>query len=45
MEDIIAIVMGLSIPLVAIITVHLQKQSQYKQSMIKDELELERLKQ
>ncbi|TDL30409.1 hypothetical protein E2R51_18545 [Jeotgalibacillus sp. S-D1] len=45
MEGIIAIVMVFSIPIIAIITVHLQKQSQYKQSIIKDELELERLKQ
>lgn len=44
MEGIIAIIMVFSIPIIAIITGHFQKQSKTKQKMIQDELELEKLK-
>lgn len=44
MTGIVAVVMVFSIPLVAIITDHFQKQSKYKQKLIQEELELEKLK-
>ncbi|WP_449537683.1 hypothetical protein [Ferdinandcohnia sp. Marseille-Q9671] len=44
MTGLVAVVMVFSIPLVAIITDHFQKQSKYKQKLIQEELELERLK-
>jgi len=40
----ITIIMVFSIPLVAIVTSHFQKQTKLKQEMLKDELELERLR-
>ena len=40
-----AIVLAASIPLTALITNHFQKQTKMKKEMLKDELELERLKQ
>ncbi|MCU9614740.1 hypothetical protein OEV98_14445 [Caldibacillus lycopersici] len=49
MEDIIAIVMALSIPIiiptVAIITSHKRQQAVIKQKLLKEELALEKLKQ
>ncbi|WNB92229.1 hypothetical protein [Bacillus sp. NEB1478] len=44
MTGIISVIMIFSIPLVAIITSHFQSQTKLKHKMIKDELELERLK-
>ncbi len=44
MTGLVAIVMIFSIPLVAIVTEHFQKQSKIKRDMLKDELELEKLK-
>ncbi|KOP82627.1 hypothetical protein AMS60_09140 [Bacillus sp. FJAT-21945] len=44
MTGAIAIVMVFSIPIIAIVTDHFQKQSKIKHKMIQDELELERLK-
>jgi membrane protein insertase Oxa1/YidC/SpoIIIJ len=44
MEGTIAIIMVFSIPIIAIITGHFQKQSKTKHKMIQDELELEKLK-
>ncbi|MBU8880395.1 hypothetical protein BGM26_15690 [Bacillus sp. FJAT-29790] len=44
MTGIVAIIMVFSIPIVAIVTSHLQKQSKIKHKMIQDELELEKLK-
>ncbi|MCH4826522.1 hypothetical protein [Planococcus halocryophilus] len=44
MTGMVAIIMVLSIPLAAIITTHLQKQTKIKGQMITDELELEKLK-
>lgn len=41
---IIAVIMIFSIPIIAIITSHLQKQSKIKNDMLKDELALEKLK-
>ncbi len=40
----IAVMMVLGIPITAIITNHLQKQSKIKAHMLKDQLELEKLK-
>lgn len=42
---IIATIMVFSIPLVAILTSHFRKQLKIKQEMLKDEVELEKLKQ
>ncbi|MGB6407819.1 MAG: hypothetical protein WBF39_10100 [Planococcus donghaensis] len=44
MTGMVAIIMVFSIPLAAIITNHLQKQTKLKDQMISDELELEKLK-
>lgn len=44
MTGTIAVIMTFSIPIIAIITVHLQKQSKIKASMVQDQLELEKLK-
>lgn len=44
MTGTITIIMVFSIPLVAIVTSHYQKVAKIKHSMIKDEIELERLK-
>ncbi|USK52870.1 hypothetical protein LIS82_14640 [Cytobacillus solani] len=44
MTGAIAVVMVFSIPIIAIVTDHFQKQSKIKHKMIQDELELERLK-
>jgi len=44
MTGTITVILVFTIPLVAIITSHFQKQTKMKQEMLKDELELERLK-
>lgn len=44
MTGAIAVVMIFSIPIIAIVTDHFQKQSKIKHKMIQDELELEKLK-
>jgi len=44
MTGTIAVIMIFSIPIIAIITGHFQKQSKIKREMLKDELELEKLK-
>ncbi|WP_064093529.1 hypothetical protein [Rossellomorea aquimaris] len=44
MTGTIAVVMIFSIPIIAIVTDHFQKQTKLKQKMIHDELELEKLK-
>ncbi|WP_340372273.1 hypothetical protein [Peribacillus sp. FSL E2-0218] len=44
MTGTISVVMIFSIPIIAIITSHFQKQTEMKQSMLKDQLELEKLK-
>lgn len=44
MTGTIAVIMVFAIPITAIITSHLSKQSKIKASMMKDELELEKLK-
>ena len=44
MTGTITIIMVFSIPLVAIVTSHYQKVAKIKHNMIKDEIELERLK-
>ena len=44
MTGFVAVIMIFSIPLAAIISSHLQKQSQLKYKMIEAELELEKLK-
>jgi hypothetical protein len=44
MTDIVMYIMIFSIPLVAIVTSHYQKIAKIKHNMIKDEIELERLK-
>ncbi|WP_409253913.1 hypothetical protein V1502_08445 [Bacillus sp. SCS-153A] len=41
---IVTVVMIFSIPIIAIVTDHFQKSQKYKQSILKDELELEKLK-
>ena len=45
MTSIITIIMIFSIPIIAIVTSHFQKQSKIKHDMLKDEIELEKLKQ
>ncbi|MCM3116212.1 hypothetical protein M3610_12980 [Neobacillus sp. MER 74] len=44
MTGTIAVIMVFGIPITAIITTHFQKQSKIKAGMLKDELELEKLK-
>lgn len=44
MEGIVAIVMTFSIPIIAIMTAHFRSQSKIKHNMIKDQIELEKLK-
>jgi len=44
MTGTIAVIMVFGIPIIAIITGHLQKQSKIKANMLKDQLELEKLK-
>ncbi|MDQ0229268.1 hypothetical protein [Metabacillus malikii] len=44
MTGLVAVVMIFSIPIIAIITSHFESQSKRKHKMIKDELELEKLK-
>lgn len=44
MTGVVAVVMIFSIPIIAIVTDHFQKQSKIKHKMIQDELELEKLK-
>lgn len=44
MTGVIAVIMVFSIPIIAILTTHFQKQSTIKQKMIQDQLELEKLK-
>ncbi|MBP2239706.1 ABC-type multidrug transport system fused ATPase/permease subunit [Cytobacillus eiseniae] len=44
MTGTIAVIMVFSIPIIAIVTDHFQKQSKMKHKMIQDELELEKLK-
>lgn len=45
MTGLIAVIMVFSIPIIAILTSHFQKQAKIKRDMIKDEIELEKLKQ
>ncbi|WP_456271367.1 hypothetical protein [Bacillus sp. AK031] len=45
MTGTIAVIMVFSIPIIAILTDHFQKSYKYKQSIIQDELKLEKLKQ
>ncbi len=45
MTGIITIIMVFSIPIIAIVTSHFQKQSRIKHDMLKDEIKLEKLKQ
>lgn len=45
MEDIIIAVMALSIPIVAIITAHIRKNTKIKSGLLKEQIELEKLKQ
>ena len=40
-----ALIMIFSIPIIAIVTNHFQKQSKIKQEMMKDQIKLEKLKQ
>ena len=44
MTGTIAVIMVFSIPIIAIVTSHFQKQAKIKQDMLKDQLELEKLK-
>ena len=44
MTGTIAVIMIFSIPIIAIVTDHFQKQTKLKQKMIQSELELEKLK-
>ncbi|WP_243387935.1 hypothetical protein [Bacillus kexueae] len=44
MVGLVSVVMIFSIPLVAILTDHFQKQTKIQKEMLKDQLELERLK-
>ena len=44
MAGIIAVIMVFSIPIIAILTTHFQKQSKIKLQMIESQLELEKLK-
>lgn len=41
----VAVVMVFSIPIIAIVTAHFQKQSKIQHKMIQDQIELEKLKQ
>lgn len=45
MTGTISVIMVFSIPIVAIVTTHLRKQSIIKREMLKDEIELEKVKQ
>jgi hypothetical protein len=45
MTGLVAVVMIFSIPIIAIVTNHFQKVAKIKQGMIKEEIELEKLKQ
>nr|WP_026089203.1 MULTISPECIES: hypothetical protein [Bacillus] len=45
MIALVAVVLIFSIPIIAIITSHSEKQTKLKRDILKDELELERLKQ
>lgn len=44
MTGTIAVIMVFGIPIIAIVTAHLQKQTKLRGEMIKDQLELEKLK-
>ena len=44
MTGTITVIMIFSIPIIAIVTSHFQKQSKIKRDMLKDEIELEKLK-
>ena len=44
MTGLVAVIMVFSIPIIAIVTNHFQKQSKIKHKMIQDEIELEKLK-
>ncbi|MDF2859065.1 MAG: hypothetical protein K0Q87_4916 [Neobacillus sp.] len=44
MTGTIAVIMGISIPIIAIISGHFQKQSKIKHKIVQDEIELEKLK-
>ncbi|MGE7186113.1 hypothetical protein ACQKKK_19720 [Peribacillus sp. NPDC006672] len=44
MIGLVTVVLIFSIPIIAILTSHFEKQAKTKQNMIKDELELEKLK-
>lgn len=44
MASTISVIMVFSIPIIAILTSHFRKQSKLKHDMLKDELELEKLK-
>ena len=44
MTGTIAVIMIFSIPVIAIVTNHFQKQSKIKQEMMKDQIKLEKLK-
>lgn len=44
MAGTISVIMIFSIPIIAILTSHFRKQSKFKHDMLKDELELEKLK-
>ena len=44
MEDILVVAIVFAIPFTAILTSHIQKQSKAKQMLLKDQLELEKLK-
>lgn len=45
MTGTIAVILVFSIPIIAILTSHFQKQAKIRRDMIKDEIELEKLKQ
>ncbi|MCP3761938.1 hypothetical protein NLX67_06000 [Domibacillus sp. A3M-37] len=45
MTDLISVIMIFSIPLVAIVTAHMRSQSKIQYKMVKDQIELEKLKQ
>ena len=45
MTRLVAVIMIFSIPIIAIVTSHFQKQSKIKHDMLKDEIKLEKLKQ
>ncbi|MGP7818480.1 hypothetical protein [Niallia sp. 01092] len=44
MTGLVAVIMIFSIPIIAITTAHLRKQTKLKHSMLKDEIELEKIK-